>query len=96
MSGIYCAFCYFELEGKRFTTQEILTTDRVDKTFVVGLNIAARAAAYELAVKHISNATKRMTSDITYRYGYFSVEPGDVRQEGATLTKELERGDAML
>lgn len=96
MSKIYCAFCYLDRNSRKLTPQEILTSGGVNKAFIVGLDTEARAKAYELAKLRVGYAMRLMDDKLAYRYGYFSVEFGDVRQEGVTLTKEFERGDAML
>lgn len=96
MSKIYCAFCYLDRINRKLTPQEILTSGGVNKAFVVGLDTEARAKAYELAKLRVGYALRLMDDKLAYRYGYFSVEFGDVQQEGVTLTKEFEDGCPML
>lgn len=96
MNRVYCVFCYSNYSDEKLTAQEILTSDLRDKAFVVGTSADARSKAYKMAESRVSRATRFSDNKLSYVYGYFSVELGDMRQERATLIKKFERGDAML
>lgn len=93
---VYCAFCYLDWDNKKLEAQEILTSDKVDRAFIVGLSTDARLKAYELAKKHIDYGVECLNEKLSYRYGYFSIELGNVQQERVTLVKEFECGCAMM